>query len=81
MVYDLTMKDKSSIVKKNGLYYLNFRRIIRICIESLLWIMASILASLIRYDGLISKDKYINVLFLGILGSFVYLLNNIIVNL
>jgi dTDP-glucose 4,6-dehydratase len=42
-----------------------------------LWIFASFIASLIRYDGLIAKDKYNSVLFLGILGSLAYFINNI----
>jgi len=72
------VKETCNITKYNSLSYLNFRKIIRVCVESLLWILASIIANLIRYDGLIPKDKYITVLFLGILGSFVYFINNII---
>ena len=71
------MKNKSKIIKKVPFLILNFRKIIRIGAESLLWIFASFIASLIRYDGLITKDKYNSVLFLGILGSLAYFINNI----
>jgi dTDP-glucose 4,6-dehydratase len=71
------VKNKSKIIKKVPFLILNFRKIIRIGAESLLWIFASFIASLIRYDGLIAKDKYNSVLFLGILGSLAYFINNI----
>jgi dTDP-glucose 4,6-dehydratase len=71
------VKNKSKIIKKVPFLILNFRKIIRIGAESLLWIFASFIASLIRYDGLITKDKYNSVLFLGILGSLAYFINNI----
>jgi len=70
--------NKSNFVRNNICPILNFRKIVRISIESLLWICASIIASFVRYDGTISKDKYINVLFLGMLGAVIYFLNNII---
>jgi len=72
------MQNKSNFVRNNILPILNFRKVIRIAMESFLWVFASIIASIIRYDGMISKDKYINVLSLGILGAVVYFLNNII---
>ena len=72
------MLNKSKFVRDNIFPILNFRKIIRIAIESFLWVFASIIASVIRYDGIISKDNYLNVLSLGILGAVVYFLNNII---
>ena len=77
MVYDLSVKIKNDLIKNNFLPILNFRKIVRIGIESTLWLLSSIIASLIRYDGLILKDNYNEVLFLGILGSIVYFLFNI----
>ena len=72
------MQNNSNFIRNNIFPILNFRKFIRIAIESFLWVFASIIASVIRYDGIIPKDKYINVLSLGILGAFVYFLNNII---
>ena len=78
MVYDLRVKTRISVIQNNVFPILTFRKIIRIGIESILWLFSSIIASLIRYDGLILKNNYNEVLFLGILGSVVYLLFNII---
>ena len=72
------MQNNSNFIRNNIFPILNFRKFIRIAIESFLWVFASIIASVIRYDGIIPKDKYINVLSLGILGAFVYFLNNIV---
>ena len=72
------MRGLSALARNNLLPIFNFRKIVRISIESVLWIIASVIASLIHYDGLIVKENLNDILILGILGSFVYFLNNII---
>ena len=78
MVYDLSVKINNNLIRNNILPILDFRKIIRISVESTLWIFSSIIASFIIYDGLILTDNYNEVLFLGILGSVAYFLFNII---
>jgi FlaA1/EpsC-like NDP-sugar epimerase len=65
------------LVQKNFLPILNFRKISRIGLESLLWIFSAFIASFIGYNGIIPNETYAEILFLGIMGSFVYFLNNI----
>ncbi len=65
------------LVQENFLSIFNFRKSTRIGLESLIWILSSIIASFIVYDRIIPNDRYTEVLFLGILGSFVYFLSNI----
>jgi len=56
----------------------SLRKIIRGGIESLLWLFSSFLANLISYDGLIPKESYKEVVFLGILGSVIYVFTNML---
>jgi FlaA1/EpsC-like NDP-sugar epimerase len=65
------------LVQEKFLSIFNFRKSTRIGLESLIWILSSIIASFIIYDRIIPNDRYTEVLFLGILGSFVYFLSNI----
>jgi dTDP-glucose 4,6-dehydratase len=72
------MKTIKSLLKENIIPILNFRKLVRMSIESFLWITSAMIASLIRYDGLIIKENFDEVLFLGLLGSFVYFIYNIV---
>ena len=78
MVYDLKVKQSNRLITNNILPILNLRKAVRIIIESLLWLISSFIASFITLDGLIPKDQYLQILFLGILGSIAFFLCNIV---
>ena len=78
MVYDLKVKNRKRLITDNILPILNLRKAVRIIIESMLWLVSSLIASFISFDGLIPKEHYSQVLFLGILGSINFFLCNIV---
>lgn len=78
MVYDLKMKQSDRLISINVLPILNLRKAARISIESLLWMFSSFIASFIIFDGLIPQDQYPQILLLGILGSIIFFLCNIV---
>jgi FlaA1/EpsC-like NDP-sugar epimerase len=71
----LKIKD---LLREKFLSSFKLRKSIRIGLESSIWILSSIIASFIVYDGIIPNDRYIDVVNLGFLGSFVYFLSNIL---
>ncbi len=78
MVYDLKVKNSNRLFVNNILPIINFRKVARISIESILWLVSSFIASSFIFDGLIPKENHPQVLFLGILGSLIFFLSNII---
>ena len=77
LVYHSGVINLKAIIANNFLPVMNFRKISRIFIETLIWIIAAMFASFIRFDGFILQNTYRSIFYLGIMTAFVYFMNNI----
>jgi dTDP-glucose 4,6-dehydratase len=58
----------------------NLRRITRIILESLIWFLSAIIATLIRYDGSLNQNQFDDVYNLGITGAALFIATNMLLS-